>query len=35
MITNVKYPFVSMKKMLEDARKGKYAVAHINTNNLE
>lgn len=35
MITSVKYPFVSMKKMLDDAKKGKYAVAHINTNNLE
>ena len=30
-----KYRFVSMKQMLADAKKNKYAVAHINTNNLE
>ncbi|MDE7088227.1 MAG: class II fructose-1,6-bisphosphate aldolase [Malacoplasma sp.] len=35
MITKVDYPFVSMKKMLADAKKGNYAIAHINTNNLE
>lgn len=27
--------FANMNKMLEDALKGKYAIAHINTNNLE
>ena len=35
MIAKVNYPFVSMKKMLADAKKNKYAIAHINTNNLE
>ncbi len=30
-----KRPFVSMDKILSDALKGKYAVAHINTNNME
>lgn len=31
----MKTQFTNMDKMLEDALKGKYAVAHINTNNLE
>lgn len=31
----IKSPFVSMDKMLMDALNGKYAVAHINTNNME
>lgn len=34
-MSNLKSPFVSMDKMLQDALKGKYAVAHINTNNME
>lgn len=31
----MKSPFSNMNKMLDDALKGKYAVAHINTNNME
>lgn len=34
-MNNFKSKFTNMDKMLEDALKGKYAIAHINTNNME